>query len=59
MIAPTFEMPTRAITLLQPKLLESAIDRTAAAAMTVTRLLDRNVRSVTIDDAIDIYRKAI
>lgn len=37
---------------------ESAIERMARAAMTVTRLLDRNVRAVTEADARDIYRKA-
>ncbi|MEJ1962049.1 MAG: iron-containing alcohol dehydrogenase [Gammaproteobacteria bacterium] len=37
---------------------ESAIDRMARAAMTVTRLLDRNPRVVTEQDARDIYRKA-
>ena len=38
---------------------ESAIERMARAAMTVTRLLERNVRVVTEQDARDIYRKAI
>ena len=37
---------------------ESAIGRMARAAMTVTRLLERNVRVVTEPDARDIYRKA-
>jgi alcohol dehydrogenase class IV len=37
---------------------ETAIDRMARAAMTVTRLLDRNVRVVTEADAREIYRKA-
>ncbi len=37
---------------------ETAIDRMARAAMTVTRLLERNVRVVTESDARDIYRKA-
>ena len=36
-----------------------AIDRMAGAAMKVTRLLDRNVRTVTLNDAIDIYRRAL
>jgi alcohol dehydrogenase class IV len=36
-----------------------AIERMAAAAMTVTRLLDRNVRAVTLPDALDIYRRAL
>jgi hypothetical protein len=31
----------------------------AKAAMTVTRLLDRNVRVVTEQDARDIYRRAL
>ncbi len=35
-----------------------AIPRMAKAAMTVTRLLDRNVRAVTEADAISIYEKA-
>ena len=35
-----------------------AIDRMAKAAMTVTRLLDRNVRKVTMEDAIEIYKRA-
>ena len=37
---------------------ESAIERMAKGAMTVTRLLERNVRTVTLQDAIDIYRRA-
>jgi alcohol dehydrogenase class IV len=37
---------------------ESAIDRMAKSAMTVTRLLNLNVREVTLADATDIYRKA-
>lgn len=37
---------------------ETAIDRMAAGAMTVTRLLDRNVRTVTLEDAKMIYRRA-
>jgi alcohol dehydrogenase class IV len=37
----------------------SAIDRMARAAMTVTRLLERNVRTVTEADARDIYRRAL
>ena len=36
----------------------SAIERMARSAMTVTRLLERNVREVTLGDAIDIYRRA-
>ena len=35
-----------------------AIPRMADAALTITRLLDRNVRVVTRADAIDIYEKA-
>jgi len=38
---------------------ESAIDRMVKAAMTVKRLLDRNVRVVTEADAREIYRKAM
>jgi len=37
---------------------ETAIERMAKSAMTVTRLLDRNVRQVTLNDAINIYRRA-
>jgi alcohol dehydrogenase class IV len=37
---------------------ESAIDRMAAAGMTVTRLLKNNVRDLTLADATHIYRKA-
>jgi len=36
-----------------------AVGRMATAAMKVTRLLDRNVRTVTLADAIDIYRRAM
>ncbi|HEV2292695.1 MAG TPA: iron-containing alcohol dehydrogenase [Tepidisphaeraceae bacterium] len=36
-----------------------AIERMARSAMTVTRLLERNVREVTFEDAIDIYRRAM
>jgi alcohol dehydrogenase class IV len=36
-----------------------AIDQMARSAMTVTRLLERNVREVTMQDAIDIYRRAM
>jgi len=35
-----------------------AIPRMARSAMTVTRLLDRNVRSVSMEDAVNIYEKA-
>jgi alcohol dehydrogenase len=38
---------------------ESSIERMAKAAMTVKRLLDRNVRVVTEQDAINIYRQAL
>lgn len=38
---------------------ETAIDRMASAAMTVQRLLERNVREVTEQDAREIYRKAL
>jgi alcohol dehydrogenase class IV len=37
---------------------ETAVERMARAAMTVTRLLNLNVREVTLDDAIAIYRRA-
>lgn len=37
---------------------DSAIDAMARQAMTVTRLLDRNPRAVTLEDAIAIYREA-
>ena len=36
-----------------------AIERMAHSAMKVTRLLERNVREVTLNDAIDIYRRAM
>lgn len=36
-----------------------AIDRMARSAMTVTRLLRLNVRPVTIEDALGIYRRAM
>lgn len=36
-----------------------AIERMARSAMTVTRLLERNLRDVTFEDAIDIYRRAM
>ena len=38
---------------------ESAIDRMARAAMTVQRLLERNLRVVTEEDARSIYRAAL
>jgi alcohol dehydrogenase class IV len=37
---------------------EHAIDRMARSAMTITRLLERNVRALSLQDAIDIYRRA-
>jgi len=37
---------------------DTAVERMARAAMTVTRLLNLNVREVTLDDAIAIYRRA-
>lgn len=37
---------------------QSAIDRMSASAMTVTRLLNLNVREVTLEDAKAIYRSA-
>lgn len=37
---------------------ESAIERMARSAMTVTRLLERNVRELKLEDAIKIYRRA-
>lgn len=37
---------------------KTALPRMAKAAMTVTRLLERNVRELTERDALDIYRKA-
>ncbi len=36
-----------------------AIERMAHAAMKVTRLLDRNLRPVALNDAIEIYRRAL
>ena len=38
---------------------ESAIHRLAKSAMTVTRLLERNVREVTLGDAIAICRRVL
>src|SRR5262249_14427789 len=38
---------------------ESAIPRMARSAMTVTRLFERNVREVTHEDAVEIYRRAL
>ncbi|MEO6435262.1 MAG: iron-containing alcohol dehydrogenase [Tepidisphaeraceae bacterium] len=35
-----------------------SIDRMARAGMTVTRLLDRNLRKMTLEDAIEIYTRA-
>jgi alcohol dehydrogenase len=37
----------------------SAVDRMAESAMTITRLLDRNVRRVSVEDAKMIYRRAM
>lgn len=37
---------------------QDAIDRMAKSAMTVTRLLERNVRELQLSDAVDIYRRA-
>ena len=36
-----------------------AVERMAHSAMKVTRLLERNVREVTLNDAIEIYRRAM
>jgi alcohol dehydrogenase class IV len=36
-----------------------SIERMARSAMTVTRLLERNVREVRFEDAIEIYRRAM
>lgn len=49
-------LPTR---LADFNIAESAIGRMARAAMTVTRLLERNLRVVTEQDACEIYRKAL
>lgn len=38
---------------------ETDVDRLARGAMTVTRLLDRNVRTVTHEDAVAIYRSVL
>jgi alcohol dehydrogenase class IV len=38
---------------------EDAIPRMARSAMTVTRLLERNVREVKLEDAMNIYRSAL
>ena len=37
---------------------ENALETMASAAITVTRLLKNNVREVTFDDALNIYKKA-
>jgi alcohol dehydrogenase class IV len=37
---------------------ENSVERMAKSAMTVTRLLERNLREVTFEDAINIYRRA-
>jgi alcohol dehydrogenase class IV len=37
---------------------ENALERMAKSALTVQRLLVRNLREVTLQDALDIYRKA-
>lgn len=44
--------------LSELKIPHQAIERMARQAMTVTRLLDRNVRQVTLTDAMEIYTKA-
>jgi alcohol dehydrogenase class IV len=49
------EIPARISELGVP---ESAIDRLAASALTVQRLLLQNPRTVTLQDARDIYRRA-
>ncbi len=36
-----------------------AVERMARSAMTVTRLLRLNVREVTFEDAVQIYRRAM
>jgi alcohol dehydrogenase class IV len=38
---------------------KDAVERMARSAMTVTRLLERNVREVHFEDAIEIYRRAM
>jgi alcohol dehydrogenase len=38
---------------------DDAVERMARSAMTVTRLLERNLRLVTFEDAIEIYRRAM
>jgi len=45
-------------TLRELNIPESAIEPMARSAMTITRLLERNVREVTLRDAIEIYRRA-
>jgi alcohol dehydrogenase class IV len=40
------------------KIPENALERMAKSALTVQRLLVRNVRDVTFEDALNIYRKA-
>jgi alcohol dehydrogenase class IV len=46
-------------TLAALKVPADAVPRMATAAMKVTRLLDRNIRPVTYDDAVSIYQKVL
>ena len=48
-------IPSRLSELNIPR---EAIERMARSALTVTRLLERNVRALTLADAIEIYRRA-
>jgi alcohol dehydrogenase class IV len=48
-------IPTRLSELNLP---EDALERMARSAMTVTRLLKNNLREITFEDAISIYRRA-
>ncbi len=46
-------------TLAALKVPADAVPAMAAGAMKVTRLLDRNIRPVTYDDAVAIYQKVL
>ena len=54
-LSATCKIPAKISALGVP---ESAIGRIAQSAMTVTRLLERNVREVKLEDAVNIYRSA-
>ena len=55
-LSKTCGIPARMTQLGVPS---DAVERMARSAMTVTRLLERNVREVKFEDAIEIYRRAM